>query len=68
MNNEDRTGNERSADAACDPPMDQKLVDRCMHYHGAVLVDRLAEEQVQVKLPHFLALSQMGIAHYDRPR
>ena len=40
--------------------MDQCLADLSIDYHGPVLIDRLAEENVDVQLPSFLTLSQYG--------
>ena len=54
-------------DVAMLADMDQKLVDASIDYHGPMLVDFFAEEQVDVKLPNFLTFTHHGNNH-EKPR
>ncbi len=48
--------------------MEQGLVDQSIDFHGPVLIDQLANEEVNVKLPSFLSLSGQQSKCSDRPR
>ena len=47
--------------------MDQALVDLSIEYHGPTLIDQLAAEQVNVRLPNFLSFVNKGNS-MDTPR